>query len=264
VAASPPARGVAVALGGLAKFATLALAPLFATHGRPGVRGLLAYSLIFGGTVALAMGPRLEVGVVAGRGEGKNGDSATGVTFGGVPVVTFTVDSDTQIRALLPASAATGKITVTGHTGIVTSLANFEVTTPPAVTSFQPTWGKAGTEVTLTGSGFTGATQVKFGDFEASSFTIDSDTQLRAIVPTDAVSAKVTVVTGNGTALGASNFMVSPSTAPAHWVYLPVQLIGGGASANSPRTTPAALYSTFSSDVRAAGNLRTFICGLDL
>jgi hypothetical protein len=56
VAASPPARGVAVALGGLAKFATLALAPLFATHGRPGVRGLLAFSLFFGGVVALAMG----------------------------------------------------------------------------------------------------------------------------------------------------------------------------------------------------------------
>jgi hypothetical protein len=121
-----------------------------------------------------------------------------------------------------------------------------------------------GTEVTITGSGFTGATNVKFGDFAASSFTIDSDTHIRAIVPTDAVSAKVTVVTGNGTAMSAANFVISLPTAPLQRVYLPLILGGGGASVNSARTTTTAVYNAFGSDWRASGNPRTFICTQDL
>jgi len=188
---------------------------------------------------------------------------ATAVAFGGVPAVTFVVDSDTQIRAIVPAGAASGKVTVTAHSGLVTSLGNYEVTTPPALASFTPTIGKPGTEVTITGSGFNGATNVKFGDYEASSFTIDSDTQIRAIVPIDAVSSKVAVATGNGTAISTANFVITASEAPLHWVYLPLQ-VGGGASAPSARASATAFSSTFSSNVRAAGNLRTFICTQDL
>jgi hypothetical protein len=187
---------------------------------------------------------------------------ATGVAFGGVPSASFIVDSDTQLRALVPAGALNGKITVTTPTGIATSLASFEVIAAPAITAFNPTWGKPGVEVTITGSGFTGATNVKFGDFAASSFTVDSDTQIRAIVPTDAVSSKVTVETGNGNAVSATNFVVTPATAPQHWVYLPLQ-VGGGASVSASRANATALFST-SGGWRAAGNLRSFICALDL
>ena len=130
------------------------------------------------------------------------------------------------------------------------------------VTAFNPTWGNPGMEVTITGSGFTGATNVKFGDFAASSFTIDSDTQIRAIVPPDAVSSKVAVETANGTAISAVNFVVSPATVPLHWVYLPLML-GGGASGASARGDATALYSA-SGGWRESGNLQTFICALDL
>lgn len=58
VAAGPKRRGAAVALGGLTKFATLALAPLFATHAyaRTRLRGVIAFCAAFGlvGLVALA------------------------------------------------------------------------------------------------------------------------------------------------------------------------------------------------------------------
>ena len=58
-ASSAPARGAAVALGGLTKFATLALAPLFATHGwrRTRTRGLTAFCLSFAVVAALVMAP---------------------------------------------------------------------------------------------------------------------------------------------------------------------------------------------------------------
>jgi hypothetical protein len=194
---------------------------------------------------------------------GTNFTGVTGVAFGGVPAVIFTVDSDTQIRAIVPAGAASGKVTVTAHSGIVTSLSGFETLNPPSLIAFNPTLGTPGTEVTITGSGFTGATNVKFGDFAASNFTIDSDTQIRAIVPTDALSAKITVVTGNGTAMSAANFVISLPTAPLQRVYLPL-ILGSGASVNSARTTTTATYNAFGSDWRASGNPRTFICTQDL
>jgi hypothetical protein len=186
---------------------------------------------------------------------------ATSVAFGGVPAVTFTIDSDTQIRALVPAGAVTGKVSIITNRGVVTSLANYEVITPPAVTSFNPTWGKPGTEVTILGSGFTGATSVRFGDMLASSFTIDSDTQIRAIVPADAADGKITVVTGNGTASSAGTFAISPSSAPLHWVYLPLQ-VGGGASVSNARPAAAARYKAFGG-WRTSSDPLAFICALD-
>ncbi len=58
-ATSAPARGAAVALGGLTKFATLALGPLFATFGyqRTRVKGLIAFCLSFGLVALVAMAP---------------------------------------------------------------------------------------------------------------------------------------------------------------------------------------------------------------
>lgn len=64
VATSAPARGAAVALGGLTKFATLALGPLFATHafGRTRLRGLVAFSVSFALVAAIALAPVLLQG----------------------------------------------------------------------------------------------------------------------------------------------------------------------------------------------------------
>ena len=58
-AGSAPLRGAFVALAGLTKFAPLALAPLFAMHGRPRPRSLAAYALGFAGAAALAFAPML-------------------------------------------------------------------------------------------------------------------------------------------------------------------------------------------------------------
>ena len=59
LATSPPARGALAALAGLTKFAPLALAPLLATHRRPGPRGLVGFALAFAAAAALALYPAL-------------------------------------------------------------------------------------------------------------------------------------------------------------------------------------------------------------
>lgn len=49
------------------------------------------------------------------------------ITFGGVKAISFTVDSDTQVRVTVPTGAKTGKIVITTPGGTAVSLATFTV-----------------------------------------------------------------------------------------------------------------------------------------
>jgi hypothetical protein len=61
---------------------------------------------------------------------GTNFTGTTAVEFNGTAAVTFTVDSDTQITATVPAGATTGPISVTNADGTGTSASDFTVTVP--------------------------------------------------------------------------------------------------------------------------------------
>jgi len=69
----------------------------------------------------------------------------------------------------------------------------------PAISSFTPTSAGSGTSVVITGTNFTGATAVSFGGTAASSYTVDSDTQITAVVGAG-TSGSVGVTTPGGTA----------------------------------------------------------------
>ncbi len=74
----------------------------------------------------------------------------------------------------------------------------------PTVTSVSPNAGPAsgGTTVTIKGAEFTGATAVRFGASEATSFTVESSSQVTATAPPGAAgTVDVTVVTPAGTSL---------------------------------------------------------------
>jgi hypothetical protein len=70
----------------------------------------------------------------------------------------------------------------------------------PVVTAIIPTSGGAGggTVVMVTGSGFTGATSVRFGTTSASAMTVISDTQIAATSPVGSGTVDITVVTPVG------------------------------------------------------------------
>lgn len=69
----------------------------------------------------------------------------------------------------------------------------------PVITSLTPTSAATGATVTIEGSGFTGASQVRFGSTNAASFTVVSDTEITAVVPgsLSAGSAAVKVLKGS-------------------------------------------------------------------
>jgi subtilisin-like proprotein convertase family protein len=133
---------------------------------------------------------------------------ASSLRFNGTEA-SFTVFSPSLIRAIVPAAATTGKISVTTGGGTFLSATNFTVTTP-RLTSFTPTSGKTGTVVTLTGVNFFGVSSVRFGGV-AASFTVLSTTSIRATVPAAAVSGPISVTTGGGTATSTGSFVVLPS-----------------------------------------------------
>src|SRR5882762_7974222 len=140
---------------------------------------------------------------------GTNLTGATALTFNGRPAASFSVDSATQISATVASNTSTGKILVGTPGGAASSATNFTITNAPTISSFSPASGFAGASVTITGTNFTGATAVKFNGSVAASFTVDSATQITAVVSSGATTGKVTVTTPNGTATSASNFKVN-------------------------------------------------------
>jgi hypothetical protein len=71
----------------------------------------------------------------------------------------------------------------------------------PSVTRVEPNVGPAsgGTSVTITGSNLSGATAVKFGSTNATSFTVNSETSITAVSPAGTGTVDVTVTTAAGT-----------------------------------------------------------------
>jgi uncharacterized protein (TIGR03437 family) len=88
---------------------------------------------------------------------------------------------------------------------------------PLKVSSFSPTSGSAGAKVVITGTGLAGTTGVNFGGVAATSFTVDSDSQISVIVPSGAITGAVTVITPGGS-FNSSNFSVLPAPAWFHGI----------------------------------------------
>jgi len=83
----------------------------------------------------------------------------------------------------------------------------------PSISGFSPGSGPSGTSVVISGSGFTGTTDVRFNGTSVGpgGFTEDSDTQITATVPGGAATGPISVVTPGGTGTSASNFSVTTS-----------------------------------------------------
>jgi len=124
---------------------------------------------------------------------------ATAVMFGSVPGTIQSVDSDSQITVTSPAATETVEVSVVSPSGT------------PTVSSLNPANGAAAgqTQVAVTGTGFTGATGVVFGNVPSGSVAVASDSQLQATSPPPSMGVHVTVTgTGGTSAANAADYFI--------------------------------------------------------
>jgi RHS repeat-associated protein len=213
--------------------------------------------------ISPAAGATSDGSTVTITGSGFSGASA--VSFGSAAAASYTVVSGTQITATTPAqSAGTVDITVTTPGGVsATSAADqFTYALLPTVTAISPAAGatSGGSMVTITGTGFSGASVVSFGSVPAVSYTVVSGTQITATTPAQSagmVDITVTTPGGQSATSPADQFTYSPAPAITSVTPPSGPLNGGtsvtitgsgfsGASVVSFGSVPAASYSVVS------------------
>jgi hypothetical protein len=213
--------------------ASLAIGGTTMVAGAPGANSGQGTAYVIGTpsrvtAIGPATGPSSGGTTVTLTGSGFTG--VTGVSFGAAAATSFTVDSDTQVRATSPAGTGTVSVTVIkpGGTSPTSAVSQFTYAAAPSVTGIGPATGPGtgATSVMITGSGFTGATQVSFGSIPAIYLVIDSDTQLTATSPPGTLGpVDVTVVAPGGTS----------ATSPAdRFTYLAVPAVTGISPVSGP------------------------------
>jgi hypothetical protein len=130
------------------------------------------------------------------------------VKFNGVPASFAPLPGETdRLSVTVPDGVSTGPVTVTTPLGTATSPAPFYHV---AITGFDPTDGGVGTEVTVTGVGFTELpiTLVALGGFIMPGLAVDDDSHLRFTVSDLAVTGKIMIRMAAGDVFSADNFVV--------------------------------------------------------
>jgi hypothetical protein len=148
---------------------------------------------------------------------------STALNFNGVAQTVYTIVDDTTITTTVPAGATTGPIQITNAFGTGTSAFNFTVIPAPTIASFSPSSGTFNSAVTITGTGFTWATGVRFNGQNAS-FTVVNNTTINTNVPAGSTTGNIRVTNGTDSVESSSAYTVfqaptvtsfTPSTGPA-------------------------------------------------
>jgi hypothetical protein len=169
--------------------------------------------------------------------KGSNLVGASKVMFGSAGGTSIVVVSGTELTAVSPeGSVGTVDVQVTTPSGTSAKSSDdhFTYQAKPTVTSLSPSSGtpSGGTNVTIAGTGFTGATKVTFGDTAAASFSIKSSTKIVAVSPAGTGTVHITVTTASGTSATSSkdDFTFTNAT--------PSGGVGTGAGGTAPRAAP--------------------------
>jgi hypothetical protein len=147
---------------------------------------------------------------------GTNFTAATLVQFGG-GFIPFTINSDTQITATVPASVQFGSLSSTIQ--VFTAPTVFAVTPAftitvrqPVITSFSPSSGPVNTPVTIQGT--LDAVNVSFNNFGAFPVQVVNPTTIIAVVPLGATTGVIKVSNAAGATTSSGMFTVTAGTAP--------------------------------------------------
>ncbi len=162
-----------------------------------------------GALVAVIVGPVISSSAPSGQHQTLSASAWPGLTH----KTSSSPDLATTPNNLVPACAGSGP--VQQEAGVFSRRSTIVLTallSSLAVTGVSPTYGPitGGTPVTITGSGFTGATAVTFGAVPALTFDVVSDTEITATSPPGAGTIDIHVLVLVG---------LSPSTSADQYTY---------------------------------------------
>jgi len=167
---------------------------------------------------------------------GSSLNTISGVTFGGVAATGVSGSFFSASATTPPHAAGIVDVVVTTDGGSTTALGAFAYSASvPTVSSVAPNKGPTGggTSVTITGTGLSFATSVKFGTTNAPGYTVVNDSHITVASPaaSAAGTVDVTVTTAPGTSPVNSNDQFTYVAAPAVTALSPVAgpLAGGTA-----------------------------------
>ena len=146
---------------------------------------------------------------------GTNFLGTTQVQINGANARSFNVIKPTELTLTLDDNASTGLLTVTTPFGTASSTSRFTVLLRPVINAFTPDKGKAGTEVVISGSHFTGATQVQLSGQAVTLLRVDSDIKITVKIPAGSITGPFTVATPVGAGYLSNPFTVLPGVVSA-------------------------------------------------
>jgi hypothetical protein len=139
----------------------------------------------------------------------KIGDGPPTVRVGAVAAV-VTEATVASVTFTIPATAATGRLTVLTADGTATSATDLQVIRLPTVTTLVPAGAPVGTVVTVSGTNLAAVTAVTFNGMAAAAVTVLSTASLRATVPVGATTGRIAVTNRAGKGQSAGLFRVAP------------------------------------------------------
>lgn len=161
---------------------------------------------------------------------GTSFSSVSAVRFGSAPA-TFTVASPTTIYAVVPMTPAeaqgnTVDVTVINGTGQVSTsdpvtADDWTWSSHPFITGMTPATGVQGSQVTISGTGFTGTTAVRFGGIDGI-YTVVNDTTLHVTVPVTPSAGSVADVVVVARGLASPEPLVATTN---DWIWHPIAVI---------------------------------------
>ena len=186
--------------------APLGPGPVVVTVDGLSVQSAQDFYVVGAGPYVSGFSPTVGADAVTVTLNGEHFGGATSVTFNGM-AATHVYANPNVLTAVTPLGVTTGPIKVTTPNGSYTTTSNYFV--PPVITGFSPVAGRAGTNVTLTGANFLGATTVSFNGL-AVAVTPTSDTSLQVVVPVGITTGPIRIDTPGGAFTTKTNFLVLP------------------------------------------------------
>ena len=184
----------------------------------PGSTYTITASISGSGNKGFQVSPQNTAGTLLGSLIAGTGSKIVGVKYVTHSSAKSASAASWTFQWIAPA-AGTGSVTFYGAFAITQSTTKKStlvvneavVVAAPTISSFTPTSAVASATVTITGTGFTGATAVSFGGTAASSFNVVNATSIQAVVGTG-TSGDISVITPAGTATKAGFVFVVPPT----------------------------------------------------